>query len=182
MSPTSVAAYIVLFGSVGLLFLLVSLLLGRLLRPAAPTVAKLDVYECGEPAVGTSFIQFDLRFYVIALVFIVFEVEVALFFPPAVIYGAATRWMKPAAGDASSFAADVGVAVVPGEKSPEGLANDARWLAVACAADLMAFFAVILLGFAYVWRRGDLTWVRAFDKAQRPAGEGPPAELVEVGP
>ena len=52
--------------------------------------------------------------------------------------------------------------------------DDARWLAVACAADLAVFFAVILLGFAYVWRRGDLTWVRAFDKSQRPAGGCPP--------
>src|SRR5208283_6167842 len=94
MSPTSIAAYLVLFGSVGLLFLLVSLLLGRLLRPDAPTTAKRDVYECGEPAVGTSFVQFDLRFYVVALVFIVFEVEVALFFPPAMIFGTATRWMN----------------------------------------------------------------------------------------
>src|SRR5208283_1760277 len=97
MSPTSIAAYLVLFGSVGLLFLLVSLLLGRLLRPAAPTPVKLDVYECCEPAVGTSFVQFDLRFYVVALVFIVFEVEVALFFPPATIFGTATRWMNPQA-------------------------------------------------------------------------------------
>ena len=47
MSPTSIAAYVVLFGSVGLLFLLVSLLVGRLVRPAAPTPAKLDAYECG---------------------------------------------------------------------------------------------------------------------------------------
>ena len=38
--------------------------------------------------------QFDLRFYVVALVFIVFEVEVALFFPPAMIFGTATRWMN----------------------------------------------------------------------------------------
>ena len=59
-----------------------------------PTPAKLDAYECGEPAVGSSFVQFDLRFYVVALVFIVFEVEVALFFPPATIFGTATRWMN----------------------------------------------------------------------------------------
>ena len=64
--------------------------------------AKLDAYECGEPAVGTSFVQFDLRFYVVALVFIVFEVEVALFFPPATIFGTATRWMKPTPARASA--------------------------------------------------------------------------------
>ena len=95
MTSTSIAAYIVLFGSVGLLFLLVSLLIGRLVRPDVRRLPSLMLYECGEPAVGSSFVQFDLRFYVVALVFIVFEVEVALFFPPATIFGTATRWMKP---------------------------------------------------------------------------------------
>ncbi len=172
MSPTSIAAYLVLFGSVGLLFLLLSLLLGRFLRPADPTAAKLDVYECGEPAVGTSYIQFDLRFYVVALVFIVFEVEVALFFPPAVIYGAATRWMQADTSHASAdqLAKDIGVVVKQenqGDKVPlYDTADDARRLALAAAADLAVFFAVILLGFAYVWRRGDLNWVRAVDASQ----------------
>src|SRR5208283_4053862 len=136
MSPTSIAAYLVLFGSVGLLFLLVSLLLGRLLRPHAPTPAKLDSYECGEPAVGSSFVQFDLRFYVVALVFIVFEVEVALFFPPAAIFGTATRWMNPrsARSAAASFQAEVG-AVVP-QHTDAQTSGDARTLALAAAADL----------------------------------------------
>ena len=49
-------------------------------------------------------------------------------------------------------------------------AEDARTLALAAAADLAVFFALILLGFAYVWRRGDLDWVRAIDTSQsRPA-------------
>jgi NADH-quinone oxidoreductase subunit A len=166
MSPTSIAAYLVLFGSVGLLFLLVSLLLGRVLRPAVPSAAKLDVYECGEPAVGTSNIQFDLRFYVVALVFIVFEVEVALFFPPAAIYGKVTKWMQADASQASAFASDIGVVVTQAD-NPH-LADDARLLALAAAADLAVFFAVILLGFAYVWRRGDLNWVRAIDTVRQP--------------
>ncbi len=192
MSPTSIAGYLVLFGSVGLLFLLVSLLLGRLLRADAPTAAKLEVYECGEPAVGSSFVQFDLRFYVVALVFIVFEVEVALFFPPATIFGAATRWMNPHAPPpaSSSFAADVGVTVkgattsgmtkqeavvqpeLPSADNPDPAqtAESARKLALAAAVDLAAFFALILLGFAYVWRRGDLDWVRAIEMSpSRPA-------------
>ncbi len=122
MSPTSIAAYLVLFGSVGLLFLMVSLLLGKLLRPAVPTPSKLEPYECGEPAVGTSFVQFDLRFYVVALVFIVFEVEVALFFPPATIFGSATRWMKPPAHASGSLSADVGVALKQ-ERAPAGLGD-----------------------------------------------------------
>ena len=176
MSPTSIAAYVVLFGSVGLLFLLVSLLVGRLVRPDAPTPAKLDAYECGEPAVGSSFVQFDLRFYVVALVFIVFEVEVALFFPPATIFGTATRWMKPQTPPraSGSLEADLGVTVEQEPVAPQAMpsadataaaqtAEDARTLALAAAADLAAFFALILLGFAYVWRRGDLDWVRAID-------------------
>jgi len=167
MSPTSIAAYVVLFGSVGLLFLLVSLLMGRLVRPKMPTPAKLDAYECGEPAVGTSFVQFDLRFYVVALVFIVFEVEVALFFPPATTFGTATRWMNPPPNASGSLEADLGVTV---QKPETGTPEDARMLALAAAVDLAAFFALILLGFAYVWRRGDLDWVRAIDTSQsRPA-------------
>jgi NADH-quinone oxidoreductase subunit A len=185
MTPTSIAAYVVLFGSVGLLFLLVSLLLGRLLRPDLPTPAKVDIYECGEPAVGTSFVQFDLRFYVVALVFIVFEVELALFFPPATIFGTATRWMKPQVSpDASgSLKADLGVTVQkkqanrPTKKEEDALREekaaepeDARTLALAAAADLALFFALILLGFAYVWWRGDLDWVRAIGAAPLAVG------------
>ena len=204
MTPTSLVAYLVLFGSVGFLFLLVSLLLGRLLRPARPTAAKLEVYECGEPAVGSSFVQFDLRFYVVALVFIVFEVELALFFPPATIFGTATRWMRAASAAPASASLTV-EKTEPGAKPQETAGEggdakqsaitplgqptsslppnseaddnirtrtfaDARTLALAAAADLAVFFAVILLGFAYVWRRGDLDWVRAMSMSpSRPA-------------
>ncbi|NIP84843.1 MAG: NAD(P)H-quinone oxidoreductase subunit 3, partial [Planctomycetales bacterium] len=45
------------------------------------------IYECGEPAVGSSFVQFDIRFYVVALVFIVFDAEVAFLFPAATVFG-----------------------------------------------------------------------------------------------
>jgi NADH-quinone oxidoreductase subunit A len=166
MSPTSIAAYVVLFGSVGLLFLLVSLLLGRLLRPAVPTPSKQDAYECGEPAVGSSFVQFDLRFYVVALVFIVFEVELALFFPPATIFGTATRWMNPPPEASGSLDADLGAQQTADSTDRAQTAEDARALALAAAADLAVFFALILLGFAYVWRRGDLDWVRAIETSQ----------------
>src|SRR5690606_31104940 len=63
------------------------LILGRLVRPFNPTREKLAVYECGEPTIGSSHVQFDLRFYVVALLFIVFDIEVAFFFPWSVIYG-----------------------------------------------------------------------------------------------
>jgi NADH-quinone oxidoreductase subunit A len=150
----------VLFAAVAFLFLLVSLLVGRLLRTQAPTPQKMEPYECGEPPVGSAFVQFDLRFYVVALVFIIFEVEVALFFPPATIFGKATQLMGQQVSQAS--AVDLGAELgMQAASAPAERVDDARALALASMADLGVFFAVILLGFAYVWWRGDLNWVRA---------------------
>ena len=61
------------------------------LRPHDPHPEKLEIYECGEPTIGSSFVQFDLRFYVVALLFIIFDVEVAFFFPWAAVFGKATH-------------------------------------------------------------------------------------------
>ncbi len=91
MMSTAIVAYLTLFSMVGILFLIVALLLGRLFRPVAPSAEKSEAYECGEPPVGPGFVQFDLRFYVVALLFIVFEVEIAFFFPPAVVFGKLTQ-------------------------------------------------------------------------------------------
>jgi NADH-quinone oxidoreductase subunit A len=60
-----------------------------------PHPEKSTAYECGEPAIGDSWVQFDLRFYTVALVFIVFDVEVALLWPWAVVFkdmGAPAFW------------------------------------------------------------------------------------------
>ena len=95
MSPTSVVAYLTLFTAAGGAFVFASLLLGRFLRPSSPTAVKREIYECGEPAVGSSFVQFDLRFYVVALLFIIFDVEMAFFFPWATAFGKATHLMDP---------------------------------------------------------------------------------------
>jgi NADH-quinone oxidoreductase subunit A len=178
MSPTSLVAYLVLFAAVGFSFLLVSLLVGRLLRINAPTPQKMESYECGEPPVGSAFVQFDLRFYVVALVFIIFEVEVALFFPPATIFGTATQVMALAqvesahdipSADVSAPSPPVGLyreLGIPSDPTLAQVVADVRLLALASMADLGAFFAVILLGFAYVWWRGDLNWVRAVGREQ----------------
>ncbi|MEN6451300.1 MAG: NADH-quinone oxidoreductase subunit A, partial [Thermoguttaceae bacterium] len=88
----------------GLLFVLFCLLLGKLLRPSKPTVQKRETYECGEPAVGSGSVQFDLRFYVVALLFLIFEVEVALFFPTATIFGRANQERKATVAAAESKA------------------------------------------------------------------------------
>ncbi|MGH7140142.1 MAG: NADH-quinone oxidoreductase subunit A, partial [Pirellulales bacterium] len=61
MSATVAVAYLALFASVGAVFLFANLLVGKFLRPAEPNPEKLAVYECGEPTIGSSFVQFDLR-------------------------------------------------------------------------------------------------------------------------
>src|SRR5215472_17417727 len=95
MSATFVVAYLALFASVGAVFLFVNLLVVKFLRPAEPNPEKLAVYECGEPTIGSSFVQFDLRFYVVALLFIIFDVEVAFFFPWATVFGKTTQLASP---------------------------------------------------------------------------------------
>src|SRR4051812_17171552 len=102
-SPTAIAAYVALFALTGFLFLFANLVLGWLVRPRLPNVEKLEVYECGEPTIGSSFVQFDLRFYVVALLFIIFDVEIAFFFPWATVFGKVTELE---AGPPAAIAAD----------------------------------------------------------------------------
>src|SRR5438445_11974753 len=87
---TPLAAYVLLFLAVGTGFIFVHLLAGKLIRPAKPNAEKLTIYECGEPTIGSAWVQFDLRFYVVALLFVIFDVEVVFFFPWAVVFGKAT--------------------------------------------------------------------------------------------
>src|SRR5947209_19052858 len=93
-SPIAITVYIALFAITGFLFLFVNLLVGWLVRPRLPNQEKLEVYECGEPTIGSSFVQFDLRFYVVALLFIIFDVEIAFFFPWAAVFGKSTNLMN----------------------------------------------------------------------------------------
>ncbi len=85
---------LVLFLVVGVAVPFAILLVGRLVRPTLPDTQKGLPYECGEPAIGDSWIQFDLRFYVVALVFIIFDVEIALFWPWAVVFGNGDQQVK----------------------------------------------------------------------------------------
>ena len=85
-TPTMIAGYLALFVAFGFAFLFVNLLVGKFLRPKAPNAEKLEIYECGEPTIGSSFVQFDIRFYVVALLFIIFDVEIAFFFPSMQIH------------------------------------------------------------------------------------------------
>ena len=196
-SPSLIVGYLALFTGVGLAFVFFNLLVGYLVRPKAPNAEKLEVYECGEPTIGSAFVQFDLRFYVVALLFIIFDVEVAFFFPWATVYGKAIHLLDPrvaavsttdlgtgsahspkprdaarlpAVADQDLSVAEVGlyrelgVPALAMPKSQAEVVDTANMLAVASIYDIGAFFGVLLVGFAYVWRRGDLDWVRALSR------------------
>src|SRR5579871_4368444 len=82
-------AYVLLFTAIAAFFIFIHLVIGRFVRPYRPDAEKLTVYECGEPTIGSAWVQFDLRFYVVALLFVIFDVEMAFFFPWAVVFGKA---------------------------------------------------------------------------------------------
>jgi NADH-quinone oxidoreductase subunit A len=127
---------VTLFAAFGAAFVLINLVMGALARPSIPNPEKAAVYECGEPSIGSSWVQFDLRFYIVALVYLIFDVEVALFYPWAVAYGSA-----PAIAQANGM-------------TPFAV----RQVAL---VDMLFFFGVLLVGFAYLWRFGYLDWVRS---------------------
>lgn len=93
---------------------------GRLIRSKAKyTEQKSTPYECGEPTFGSAFVRFDIRFYVLALVFVIFDVETVFLFPWATVL---------------------------------------RELGPVAFLEAVAFIAVLALGLAYVWRKGDVEW------------------------
>ena len=109
----------------GLGFILFNLVLGWVIRPSKPYEEKLKPYECGEEPIGDAWIQFNLRFYVVAIIFIIFEVEIAMTFPIAVVF---KSWV-------------------------------AQGLGALALAEIGTFLGILLLGLAYVWKKGDLGWV-----------------------
>lgn len=149
---TALVASLAVFASVAALFPLANLLLGRLVRPNRPSAEKGEVYECGERPVGTAWVQFDLRFYVVALLFVIFDVEIAFFFPWAVVFGTAAKGAQS-----------------PTAAHPATAFDFAQFAFV----EFLVFFGILLVGFAYLWRRGDLEWVKTL-AGQTPAA--PPSE------
>lgn len=71
---------------IGSIFVIVTLFVNRLIRPHRPNPEKSKIYECGEEPIGNPWIRFNIRFYTVALIFLIFEVEVVFLFPWAVIY------------------------------------------------------------------------------------------------
>ena len=217
--------FLFVFGVVGVVFLFIHLFIGSYIRPSVPDKEKLTIYECGEPTVGSAWIQFDLRFYVVALLFVIFDVEVAFFFPWAVVFGklnqlASLEEVRPV--ENSTEAEKQRAAVIEERRRtlseqllPSGVSRETKkqlrlsnfttstnekgqleyidhvvlikpaeastWAKIAFL-DIMVFFGVLLVGFAYVWRRGDIDWVRAFAQHQEPAiAPERPVEQQKVG-
>jgi NADH-quinone oxidoreductase subunit A len=77
---------VIAFAVVAVGFGLGGLTIGKLARPYFPGVNKSIVYECGELPIGTAWFNFNPRFYLIALVFVIFEVDIALTFPVVAVY------------------------------------------------------------------------------------------------
>ena len=191
-SSLGIVAYLALFAVAGLGFVLINLLIGRLLRPENPHPEKLEIYECGEPTIGSSFVQFDLRFYVVALVFIVFDVEVAFMFPWATVYGKSLHLRELAVSNAASETPitsvvgglykelgveDLNLALADTNDVASKVKENGQTLVQLSAAAMAVFFLVLLLGFAYEWKTGAMDWVRAVTQQDTATVvRGPPAE------
>lgn len=86
---------ILVFLVVAVGFVFVSIFLSRLLAPRVPFREKLATYECGEIPSEGGRIRFNIRFYILALLFIIFDVEIAFMFPVGVIF---KEWVQRGSG------------------------------------------------------------------------------------
>jgi NADH-quinone oxidoreductase subunit A len=120
---------ILVFLVMGVGFLVFNLVIWRVIRPSRFSEEKLTTYECGENPTGSAWIQFNIRFYVFALLFIIFDVEAVFLLPWAVVF--------KRLGEEQGLLPYV-----------EGL----------------VFIGILVVALAYVWRKGDLEWVRAEDR------------------
>ena len=86
---------VLVFTILGLSLSAIHLALGRFLRPHNPEAKKLSTYECGEPPTGSAWINFNVRFYLVALVFVIFEIEIAFIVPVVVVF---REWVSQGKG------------------------------------------------------------------------------------
>lgn len=122
---------ILLFILAAFAFIGTVLFVAKLLRPDRPNVEKNSTYESGEEPVGNANIQFNIRFYVVALVFVLFDVELVFLFPWATVFGQ-ERLIR----------------------ETNGLWG---WFAL---TEAFLFVVILGLGLAYVWAKGYLDWVK----------------------
>jgi len=129
---------VLVFILVGLVFVFANLAIASVIRPKRTTDEGLETYECGEETIGGAWVQFDIRYYTVALVYVVFAVEIAFLFPWALVLQESLANTGAAAGKG------VGMFVIV-----EGL----------------LFVAILMLGLVYVWAKGDLDWVLTYTGA-----------------
>lgn len=120
-----------LFIIVGIVFACGGLFTWYMVRPHRPNNQKNTPYECGEEAIGTPWGNFNIRFYIIAIIFILFDVEVVFLFPWALVFGNENLI-----------------------KYSNGLWG---WFSL---IEMMIFVSVLALGLAYAWAKGCLDWVK----------------------
>lgn len=130
--PGQISEYgkILLMAIIAVVLVSATMFLARILSPKNPNPIKLSTYECGEETTGTSWVQFNPRFYVIALVFLLFDVELIFIFPWATVFGNA-----------------------------EFIAADARW-GWFTLIEMAIFLGVLIIGLLYVWKSGDISWIK----------------------
>src|ERR1700744_6060351 len=121
---------ILIFLITGIILVCLIFFVNRLIAPSHPNKEKETSYECGEEPVGSAWLPFNPRFYVIALVFLLFEVEMVFVFPWATVFG------NHAIND-----------------------YDPRWSKLALV-EMFLFLGVLILGLVYVWVKGDLDWIK----------------------
>lgn len=130
VSQISEFGKILVFLITGLILTGFVLLLNRLIAPNKPNPEKLASYECGEEPTGSSWVQLNSRFYVIALVFLLFDVEMVFIFPWATVFG-----------------------------NHDLIAQDSRW-GWFSLIEMFVFMGILILGLVYVWVKGDLQWIK----------------------
>ncbi|TSD67146.1 NADH-quinone oxidoreductase subunit A [Inquilinus sp. KBS0705] len=121
---------ILIFLITGIVFIGLLFGVNRILAPNNPNAEKQSTYECGEEPTGSAWLPFNSRFYVIALVFLLFDVEMVFVFPWATVFG------------------NKDIAQI-----------DKRWGMVSLT-EMFVFLGILILGLAYVWRKGDLEWIK----------------------
>ncbi len=132
LNPYLQYAAVFIFTVFGIVFVFLNVsVVARLLRAQVPDPAKEETYECGEPTIGSSWVQFDIRFYNVALLFIIFDVEVAFLFPWAASFGPGASGRLPAIIEVLAFVVVLGVGFIFAWKK-----GDLDWIKSTAAHDL----------------------------------------------
>ncbi len=133
---------ILIFLILGALFVAGGMIAAWVLRPHRPYPGKLSSYECGEEPIGNAWVRFNVRFYVVALIFLIFEVEVVFLFPWALVY---------------------------------------RQLGLFAFLEMAVFLLILIVGYIYVWVKGDLDWDKPKPEIPTIRQPSPQASMVETG-